>query len=111
LYPRTLAYRLHTSWLDAAIVDPCSFHAVFFGTSSSIDITQGAPASPITLYHKTQTIRWVQRAITECNSKDIPASAVAATLYLFYHTVGLAQLIHSVEASAWRFRSELINRL
>jgi hypothetical protein len=87
-----MAYRLQTSWLDTAIVDPCLFHAVFFGTSSYIDITQGAPASSITLYHKTQVIRQVQRAITECNDKDIPTSAVAATLYLFYHTVCPVQI-------------------
>lgn len=104
-----MAYRLQTSWLDTAIEDPCLFHALFFGTSASIDISQGKPASSITLYHKTQAIRRIRRAITECDYKDIPPSVLAATLYLLYFTVGFTQI--TFINNSLPLLSKLINHL
>jgi hypothetical protein len=86
-YPNSIAYRLQTSWLQAAFSDACLFHAILFSSSAFIDIALGTRDNPVTIYHQTETVRLVQEAISKSHYDGLADSIVAATLYLAYFAV------------------------
>lgn len=89
---------LQTTWMQAAMSDPCLFHATLYSTSAYMDITQGSPDNPVTMYHKTETLRLIREAIANTDHSSLSTSVVAATLHLLYFSVSdaLMQIIMMV---------------
>lgn len=78
---------LQTTWMQAAMSDPCLFHATIYSISAHLDIIQGSPDNPVTIYHKTETLRLIREAIANSNHSSLSTSVIAATLHLLYFSV------------------------
>lgn len=70
--------------------DPCLFHATLYSASAYMDITHGSPGNPVTMYHKTETLRLIREAIAMSGHRSLSTSVVAATLHLLYFSVSNA---------------------
>jgi len=88
-YRDTFAYEIHNSWTQTVLSDPCLFHATMFATSSFGDMARQTPNNPVTLRHKYETVRLLQRAITNSHEGGLSPNALAATTYLLYFAVCL----------------------
>lgn len=88
-YPNSVAHKLQTTCLQAALSDPCLFHATLFSTSAFLDFAQGMRDNPVTTYHKAETIRMVQDAISKSDSDGLPDSIITATTYLLCIAVAI----------------------
>jgi hypothetical protein len=83
---------LQTTWMQAAMSDPCLFHATLYSTSAYMDITHGSADNPVTMYHKTETLRLIREAIANSDHSSLSTSVVAATLHLLYFSVSGASM-------------------
>ncbi|KAL2784629.1 hypothetical protein BJX66DRAFT_343821 [Aspergillus keveii] len=83
-YRDTFAYNIHNSWTQTILSDPCLFHATMFATSSFGDMVRQTPNNPITIRHKSETVRLLQEAIVNSHSRGLSENALAATTYLLY---------------------------
>jgi hypothetical protein len=83
---------LQTTWMQVAMSDPCLFHATLYSTSAYKDITHGSLDNPVTMFHKTETLRLIREAIANSDHNNLPTSVVAATLHLLYFSVSNASM-------------------
>ncbi|KAL3478471.1 hypothetical protein BJX99DRAFT_104448 [Aspergillus californicus] len=83
-YPGTFVNQIYTSWTQRVMSDSCLFHATLFATSSFLDIMERREDNPVTHYHKYETIRLVQQAISNSDSAGLSEMDIVATTYLVY---------------------------
>ncbi|KAL4879984.1 hypothetical protein BJY04DRAFT_219786 [Aspergillus karnatakaensis] len=83
-YRDTFAFEIHNSWTQTVLSDPCLFHATMFATSSFGDLVRQTRNNPVTIRHKYETVRLLQKAILNRGEGGSFTNALAATTYLLY---------------------------
>ncbi|KAF3400202.1 hypothetical protein F1880_007987 [Penicillium rolfsii] len=83
-YRDTFAYSIHNDWTQTMLSDPCLFHATIFATSCLGDMLRQTLNNPVTIRHKFETLKLLQKAIDSRYSRGLSDIALIATLYLLF---------------------------
>lgn len=73
------------SWIQAALSDPCMFHAVLLAASSHLDVLRNECDNLITHFHKRNTIRLLRNNIS--GGGTLQHTSITAAMYLWHHEV------------------------
>lgn len=77
---QSVAYKLRYIWIPNALSDPCLFHSSLYGASAHFDALNGQTESPITLFHRTETLRLLKNQLAHSGQVDDLMVAAALTM-------------------------------
>lgn len=63
--PKSIAYQMQRVYMPHTLTDPCMFHASLYAASAHLDAARHDCDNPITLYHKSETLRYIRQRIAQ----------------------------------------------
>jgi hypothetical protein len=71
-------------WIPFAMTDPALLHATILFSAWQLVALQGKPPPPVVMYHKAESIRWLNKSLMKTDHVATDASiAVVACLTMF----------------------------